>query len=62
MKNGEIYSYGYYSGDWQFYFNDGSSEKLERLFTASEINRLFKKWFEHLPKKEAKEKYERFKY
>lgn len=56
------YSYGMYSGDWEFYFYNGSSEKLERLFTISQGNRLLKKCFEHLPEKEAKEKYESFKF
>ena len=56
------YSYGRYAGDWRFYFYDGSSEELERLFTVSQGNKLLKKCFEHLPEKEAKEKYESFKF
>lgn len=62
LKFKRTYSYGYYAGDWRFYFNDGSSEELERLFTVSQGNRLLKKCFENLPEKEAKEKYESFKF
>ena len=62
LKFKRTYSYGYYSGDWRFYFNDGSSEELERLFSVSQGNRLLKKCFEYLPEKEAKEKYESFKF
>ena len=46
----------------KFYFNDGSSEELERLFSVSQGNRLLKKCFENLLEKEAKEKYESFKF
>lgn len=62
LKFMRAYSYGMYSGDWEFYFGNGSSEKLERLFTVSQGNRLLKKCFENLPEKEAKEKYESFKF
>ena len=58
----ETYVYGVYSGDWKLYFNDGSSETLDRLFTVSQGNKLLKKCFEHLSQKEAKEKYESFKF